>query len=415
VTRFPGGPTGGGGPLAGVRVVELAGIGAGPFACLLLAELGADVLRIERPGGGGLPVAPSDGLARSRPCAAVDLKQPAGREVLLRLAESADVLVEALRPGVTERLGVGPEACLARNPGLVYARMTGWGQQGPLARTAGHDITYAALTGALHATGTADKPMQAANVVADFGGGSLYLVVGVLAALLERSRSGRGQVVDAAMVDGAASLLTMVYTLLGSGHWRDERQANILDGGAPFYDTYRCADGRHVAVGALEPQFYAALVDGLGLTGKLPGAGQLDAAAWPAHRAAFAEVFATRTRDEWAAQFAGTDACVAPVLSLTEAPRHPHLAARGTFTTVDGIPQPRVAPRFSRTPGKEPSPPRAAGADSVTALRAWGFTAHEVNALVAAGAVHTAPGALPAEEGWPAGELDAGYPGDPTG
>jgi alpha-methylacyl-CoA racemase len=372
-----------GGPLSGIRVVELAGIGPGPYSCLLLAELGADVIRVDRPGGSDIANAPSSGLNRSRPSVAVDLKNPAGRDVVLRLAESADVLVEGLRPGVTERLGVGPEACLARNPRLIYARMTGWGQDGPLARTAGHDITYAALTGALHLSGTREKPMPAANLVADFGGGALFLVVGVLAALLERGRSGRGQVVDAAMVDGAASLATMMYTMFGAGLWRDERQANILDGGAPFYDTYRCADGGHVAVGALEPQFYAALVAGLGLDGELAG-GQYDTGHWPAHRAAFARVFATRARDEWAAHFAGTDACVAPVLGLAEAPEHPHLAARETFVTVDGIRQPRVAPRFSRTPGRLPTPPRAAGADTRSALRAWGFPADEVETLLAA-------------------------------
>jgi alpha-methylacyl-CoA racemase len=374
------------GPLAGIRVVELAAIGPAPFACLLLAELGADVIRIDRPGGGGLAV-DSAGLNRSRPCVAVDLKAEQGRDVVLRLIEKADVLVEGFRPGVAERLGVGPDTCLARNPALVYARMTGWGQEGPLSHTAGHDITFAAVTGALHVIGTKEKPLQAANIVADFGGGALYLVVGVLAALLERSHSGRGQVVDAAMVDGTASLITLLYTLLGAGLWTDERQANLLDGGAPFYDTYRCADGRHVAVGAIEPQFYAALLDGLGLTGTLEG-GQLDRSYWPAHREAFTRAFAARTRDEWAAHFEGTDACVAPVLSLTEAPNHPHLAARGTFTPVEGVTQPVVAPRFSRTPGRAPTPARPAGADTEAALRAWGLTAGEVEALVESGAVH---------------------------
>jgi alpha-methylacyl-CoA racemase len=330
-------------------------------------------------------------LSRSRPNVAVDLKNPAGRDVVLRLVERADVLVEGLRPGATERLGIGPADCLARNERLIYARMTGWGQDGPLARSAGHDITYAAITGALHMIGTREKPMQAVNLVADFGGGALYLVVGVLAALLERVTSGRGQVVDAAMVDGAASLSTMPYTMLGAGAWVDARQANMLDGGAPFYDTYRCADGKHVAVGALEPQFYAALIAGLGLNQpggglELPG-GQYDVEHWPAHREAFERVFATRTRDEWAAQFEGTDACVAPVLGLSEAPHHPHLAARGTFTTVDGVTQPRVAPRFSRTPGLDPTPVRPTGADTDSALRAWGFAAEEVSALLAAGAV----------------------------
>lgn len=370
------------GPLAGLRVVELSGLGPAPYACTLLAELGADVLRVDRPGA----VSPVAELNRSRPCVAVDLKSDRGRDVVLRLVQGADVLVEGLRPGVTERLGVGPEACLERNPRLVYARMTGWGQDGPLAQAAGHDITYAALTGALHATGPADQPMPAVNLVADFGGGSMFLVVGVLAALLERGSSGQGQVVDAAMVDGASSLMTMVYGLLGAGLWRDERRANLLDGGAPFYDTYRCADGGHVAVGALEPQFYALLLEGLGVADRIEGH-QLDQSCWPRQRAVLAEAFATRTRDEWAALFEGTDACVAPVLGLAEAPRHPHLAARGVFTELDGTVQPRVAPRFSRTPGLDPTPDRRAGEDTVGALGAWGFADEEIRDLLAAGAV----------------------------
>ncbi|HQR25879.1 MAG TPA: CaiB/BaiF CoA-transferase family protein [Nocardioides sp.] len=376
------------GPLAGLRVVELAGIGPAPYACTLLAELGADVVRVDRPGGGGLGDLAPD-LNRSRPCVAVDLRSAGGREVVLRLADQADVLVEGLRPGVTERLGVGPEVCLERNPRLVYARMTGWGQAGPLSQRAGHDITYAALTGALHATGSPEKPVQAVNLVADFGGGSMFLLVGVLAALHERSSSGRGQVVDAAMVDGAASLMTMVYGLFGSGLWRDERQANLLDGGAPFYDTYVCADGRHVAVGALEPQFFEELVERLGVADRIQGH-QLDATRWPEHRAVLAEAFLARTRDEWAAVFEDTDACVAPVLGLAEAPGHPHLAARRVFTEVDGRLQPRAAPRFSRTPGPEPTPARPAGADTRSALTAWGFTAEEVADLLVAGVVDQA-------------------------
>jgi alpha-methylacyl-CoA racemase len=354
---------------------------------MLLAELGADVIRVDRPTGGSRLVATDyDVLNRSRPSIAVDLKVPAGRDVVLRLVEQADVLVEGLRPGVTERLGLGPEECLGRNPRLVYARMTGWGQSGPLADRAGHDINYLGLTGALHAIGTAEKPVVPLNIGADFGGGSMFLVVGILAALLERAGSGQGQVVDAAMVDGGSSLVTMIYGMLGTGLWRDRRASNLLDGGAPFYDTYACRDGRHVAVGALEPQFYAAFVDGLGLGGSLPG-GQYDVAHWPEHRRLFAEAFATRTRDEWAATFAGTDACVTPVLSLHEAPSHPHLAARGTFVEQDGLPQPAPAPRFSRTPGAVRSGPRPAGADTRRALQAWGFTADELPALLAAGAV----------------------------
>jgi alpha-methylacyl-CoA racemase len=379
------------GPLKGIRVVELSGLGPAPYAAMLLAELGADVLRVDRPSAARLGL-PEDAevLNRSRPCVAVDLKTTGGRDVVLRLADQADVLIEGLRPGVTERLGVGPDACLARNPRLVYARMTGWGQHGPLADRAGHDINYLGLTGALHAIGTADKPIAPLNIGADFGGGSLFLVVGVLAALLERAGSGRGQVVDAAMVDGASSLITMIYGLLGAGLWRDQRAANLLDGGAPFYDTYACSDGKHVAVGALEPQFYAQLLDGLGLTGQLPG-GQHDLAHWPEHRRRIAEVLATRTRDEWAESFAGTDACVTPVLSLAEAPAHPHMRARGTFAAPGGSAQPGPAPRFSRTPGAVRSGPRRAGEDSRSALRAWGFGDDELEDLLAAGVVVQTP------------------------
>jgi alpha-methylacyl-CoA racemase len=375
------------GPLTGLRVVELAGLGPAPYACMLLAELGADVVRIDRPGAASLIVDPEkDALNRSRPSVAVDLKSPGGRDVLLRLLDDADVLVEGLRPGVLERLGIGPDEVLGRNPRLVYARMTGWGQDGPLAERAGHDINYLGLTGALHAIGTADKPAVPLNIGADFGGGSMFLLVGILAALFERGTSGRGQVVDAAMVDGASSLVTMIYGMLGAGLWQDRRAANLLDGGAPFYDTYACADGRHVAVGALEPQFYVAFLEGLGLTGALPG-GQYDLAHWPEHRRRFAEAFATRTRDEWADAFAGTDACVTPVLGLREAPVHPHLAARGTFVEQDGASLPGPAPRFSRTPGALRGPARRPGADTTAVLTDWGFSADEVRALLTSGAV----------------------------
>jgi alpha-methylacyl-CoA racemase len=379
------------GPLTGIRVVELSGLGPAPYACMLLAELGADVIRVGRPGGGGHLISPEiDNLNRSRPSVAVDLKSPDGREVLLRLLDRADVLVEGNRPGVVERLGVGPEDALARNPRLVYARMTGWGQHGPLAARAGHDINYLGLTGALHAIGTADKPVVPLNIGADFGGGSMFLVVGILAALLERAGSGQGQVVDAAMVDGASSLVTMIYGMLGGGLWQDRRAANLLDGGAPFYDTYTCADGRHVAVGALEPQFYAALLEGTGLTGALAG-GQYDVAQWPEHRRRFAEVFASRTRDEWAAAFAGTDACVTPILSLREAPADPHLVARGTFVELDGVTQPAPAPRFSRTPGGVRGGQRLPGADTREVLSEWGFADDEVERLLTGGAVAEAP------------------------
>lgn len=365
------------GPLAGVRVVELAGIGPGPYACLLLADLGADVVRVDRPGGAGLDAAPTPTLNRSRPTIEADLREAAGVETVLRLAAAADVLVEGMRPGVAERLGVGPEQCHARQPALVYARMTGWGQDGPLAQAPGHDINYAGLVGAVHATGSADKPRQALNLVADFGGGSLFLIVGILAALVERQRSGLGQVVDAAMIDGAASLLTMVYGLHADGRWSDRREDNLLDGGAPFYDTYRCADGKHVAVGALEPQFYAALLDGLELSFDTD---QLDRTGWPAQREAFTRAFVTRTRDEWCDHFTGTNACVSPVLSLHEAPHHPHLQARRTFTPERGGYEPVAAPRFSRTPGHRP-PKGGTSSGTAEFLRAAGFTDEEVASL----------------------------------
>jgi alpha-methylacyl-CoA racemase len=347
------------GPLAGLKVVELAGIGPGPHAAMILADLGASVVRVDRPSGGlqlGVPGAP-DPTLRGRRRVAADLKDPAGRETVLRLAERADVLLEGYRPGVTERLGVGPADCHARNPRLVYARMTGWGQDGPLAARAGHDINYISLTGVLHAIGRAgERPVPPLNLVGDFGGGSMLLVVGVLAALWEAQRSGQGQVVDAAMVDGASLLVQMVWGLRGQGRWTDGREENVLDGHAPFYDTYTCADGRHLAVGALEPQFYAALLAGLGLDGeKLPA--QYDRTGWPALRARFTEVFASRSRDEWAEVFAGTDACVTPVLAFGEVPAHPHLAARGTIVERDGIPQAAPAPRFSRTPPAVPDSP----------------------------------------------------------
>ena len=374
------------GPLAGVRVVELGGIGPGPFAALVLAELGADVVRVDRPDEAN-PLALAGGLRRSRPSIAVDLKSEAGRDVVHRLVDDADVLLEGFRPGVAERLGLGPDECLARNPRLVVARMTGWGQDGPWAQRAGHDITYAAVSGTLHALGGAARPVVPVPLVGDFAGGSMYLVVGVLAALLSRGVSGRGQVVDAAMVDGAAHLASLVHGLLGAGAWRDEREANLLDGGAPFYGVYECADGGFIAVGALEPAFWAELVAGLGLTPDAVGE-QFDTEGWGRQRAAFAAAFATRDRDDWAARFEGTDACVAPVLSLAEAPHHPQLVARGTFAPdAHGHPVPRTGPRFSATPGLAPGPEPVPGADTTAYLLAHGFDADEVAELVASGAV----------------------------
>jgi alpha-methylacyl-CoA racemase len=329
------------GPLTGLHVVELGGIGPGPHAAMVLADLGAEVVRVTRPGG-----EPYDMLPGRRRVEA-DLKDDSGRATVWELIDDADVLIEGFRPGVAERLGFGPDECLTRNPRLVYGRMTGWGQAGPLAQQAGHDINYIGLTGVLHAIGTSDgRPTAPLNLVGDFGGGSMYLVVGVLAALWERHRTGQGQVVDAAIVDGTSSLAQQFWMLRGLGAWTDDRGANVLDTGAPFYDTYRCADGRYVAVGALEPHFYAALLAGLGLADEsLPA--QLDRGGWPVLRERFAEIFATRTRDEWTDTFAGKDACVTPVLTFAEAAEHPHLRARATIITVDGIPRAAPAPRFS--------------------------------------------------------------------
>lgn len=372
------------GPLSGIRVVELAGLGPAPYACMLLADLGAEVLRVDRPTAGfGVPA--YDVTGRGRSSVAIDLKNPDAAEVVLRLVDSADVLVEGLRPGVAERLGIGPEVCLERNPRLVYGRMTGWGQDGPLAPRVGHDINYAAITGALGAIGEKGrKPVPPLNLLADFGGGSMFLVTGILAALLERGTSGQGQVVDAAMVDGVTSLLSMTYGFLAAGFWNDERGTNLLDGGAPFYDTYECADGEYVAIGALEPQFWAVVVEQLGLQ-DLPD--QNDRSSWPQQRERLASAFRTRTRDEWAAVFEPLDACVSPVMRLGEARSHPHLTERGSVAEVDGVPQPAPAPRFSRTPGQVGRPPAPAGADTRDALQAWGFGAAEVERLEADGVV----------------------------
>ncbi|MFC7728953.1 CaiB/BaiF CoA transferase family protein [Actinomadura keratinilytica] len=350
------------GPLSGVRVVELAGIGPGPFAAMLLADLGADVVRVDRASSAarGTDPVPADFLGRGKRSIAVDLKNERGREVVLRLVERSDVLIEGFRPGVTERLGIGPDACLARNPALVYGRMTGWGQEGPLARSAGHDIGYIAVTGALHAIGRAGGPPQVPmNLLGDFAGGSMYLVVGVLSALLEARASGRGQVVDAAIVDGTAHLSTFIHSFLAGGMWRDERGVNLLDTGAPWYDVYETADGKHVAVGALEPQFYAEFLRRLGLADAgLPDRG--DPANWPELRERFAAAFKSRTRDEWAEIFLPGDGCVAPVLSLREAAEHPYNTAREVFVERGGHRQPAPAPRFSRTApeiGGPPPPP----------------------------------------------------------
>jgi alpha-methylacyl-CoA racemase len=379
----------GGGPLTGVRVLELAGIGPGPFCAMVLADAGATVLRIDRPGaspgvGPGVSRARPERefLNRGRQSVVLDLKHPRAVDALLRLADVADVLLEGFRPGVTERMGVGPEACLARNPRLVYARMTGWGQDGPLATTAGHDIGYIARTGALHALGRAGGPPAfPANLLGDFGGGGMVMAYGICAALVERATSGRGQVVDAAIVDGVASLLAMPLMFMAQGGWRDERGVNLLDGGVPWYDVYETADGKWMAVGALEPQFYAALLAGLGLT---DAPARNDPQNWPELRALFGARFKDRTRDEWAAAFAGTDACVEPVLSMHEAAADPHLTARETYVVRDGMTQPSPAPRFSRTPGRLSEPPPVPGQHTTEALTEWGLA--DAADLVACGA-----------------------------
>jgi alpha-methylacyl-CoA racemase len=376
------------GPLDGVRVVELAGIGPAPFAGMLLADLGADVVQVDRPGGGPDPVAAGHRiLRRGRRSIAVNLKDPGGAALVLRLVAGADVLIEGYRPGVAERLGLGPEACLAANPRLVYGRMTGWGQDGPLADRAGHDIDYIALAGALGLVGRAGaKPTVPLNLIGDFGGGGMLMAVGVLAALVSVRGGGAGQVVDAAMVDGTAVLLAMLLGLHGAGQW-GPRGSNLLDGGAPFYDAYRCADGGYVAVGALEEQFYAALLDGLGLAGDPDLPDRADPASWPELRRRLTDVFATRTRDEWAAAFAGTDACVAPVLDPDEAAAHPHLAARGTYREVDGLLQPAPAPRFSGTPTDIPPPAPAPGADTTAVLTDLGLSPTEITTLRESGTI----------------------------
>jgi alpha-methylacyl-CoA racemase len=375
------------GTLTGVKVVEFAGIGPGPFCCMMLADMGADVIRIDRADqvGRDLREPRTNTTLRGRRNIALDLKSPAGVAVALDLCAKADILIEGFRPGVMERLGLGPDVVCERNPKLVYGRMTGWGQDGPIAHTAGHDINYIALSGALHAIGTKATPVPPLNLVGDYGGGALYMVVGVLAAYIEAQRSGEGQVVDTAMVEGASSLMTPTYGAFAAGQWTEERETNRLDGGSHHYGVYETKDGQHVAIGPNEPQFYALMLKELGLDGEtLPG--QTDRTHWPEMRQRFARIFKTKTREEWTAQLEQKDVCFAPVLSMREAPNHPQNKARGSFIEVDGVLQPAPAPRFSRTPSRVPCGPAFAGQHSEQVLADWGIDKVRIAELVGAAA-----------------------------
>ena len=378
------------GPLSGVKVVELAGIGPGPFCAMLLADLGADVVRVDRMTQVDLGIDRGrqfSVLNRSRRSVSVDLKNPDGVETVLKLVEGADALIEGFRPGVTERLGLGPDECLARNPKLVYGRMTGWGQEGPLAHAAGHDINYIALTGALHAIGSADKPSPPLNLVGDFGGGGIYLAFGVCAALLEAKTSGEGQIVDAAMTEGAASLMASIYGMHASGHWSDQREDNVLDGGSYYYGVYETSDGKFVSIGSIEGKFHDELLQ---LTGLQDASTEErnDQSGWPEKTDRMAEVIKSKTRDEWDEIMLGSDVCYAPVLDLSEAPSHPHNVARGSFVEVDGVVQPAPAPRFSRTPGEVQMPPPSPGQHTAEVLTDWGFSVEDVEKLKDVGAVN---------------------------
>ena len=357
------------GPLTGLKIVEFAGIGPGPFCGMLLSDLGADVVRIDRVGARG--GAKTDVTARGRRSVALDLKDPAAVETALSLMDKADAVFEGFRPGVMERLGLGPDVALKRNPKLVYGRMTGWGQFGPYAQAAGHDINYIAIVGALHAIGTAEKPVPPLNLVGDFGGGALYLAFGLLAGVIHARATGQGQVIDCAMTDGAASLMSMFYGMSAAGVWADQRKANMLDGGAQFYDTYECSCGRFISLGSIEPQFYALLLEKAGLEDPAFKA-QMDRGAWPDLKSKLAAVIKTKTRDDWCQIMDATDVCFAPVMSLAEAPSHPHNAARKTFVEVEGVMQPAPAPRFSATPGAIQGPAPAIGAHTEEALADWG-------------------------------------------
>jgi len=378
------------GPLEGVRVIEIAGIGPGPFAAMMLADMGAEVLRVVRTGTGGMSMAGNprlDFFNRNKRCVALNLKDPRATELALRLIEGADAVLEGYRPGVMEKLGLGPEVCLGRNPRLVYGRMTGWGQDGPLANSAGHDINYVALTGALHAIGECGgKPVVPLNLVGDFGGGGMFLAYGMVCALLEAAKSGKGQVVDAAMVDGASTLMAMMYAAFQSGFWSNSRGSNMLDGGAHFYGVYETADGKYVSIGSIEPQFYALLLEKLGIDPQsLPH--QMDPRHWEALRDRFDVIFRTRSREQWCDLMEGTDICFAPVLGLDEVAHHPHMVSRGNFLHDGDVWQPAPAPRFSRTHPAAPTEPVASGADTDATLAAVGLSAQEISELRAAGVV----------------------------
>jgi alpha-methylacyl-CoA racemase len=380
------------GPLHGVRVIELAGIGPGPYAGMMLADMGADVLRVDRSSAvGDKDGQPTDVLGRGRQSVGIDLKHPDGRDAVLKLVESADALIEGFRPGVTERLGLGPDDCLARNPRLVYGRMTGWGQEGPYAPTAGHDINYIALSGTLSLIGRRGAaPTPPVNIIGDFGGGGMFLAFGVVCGVLEASRSGQGQVIDAAMIDGAAALAAMMWGFKAAGSW-GERGTNLLDTGSWYYDVFETSDGSYISLGSLEPQFFAEMIRITGLADDVDGGGPIppqgDRSTWPAAKERLSALIKTKSRDEWCALMEGTDVCFAPVLDLDEAPEHPHHRLRGTFVEVDGVVQPAPAPRFSRTPGSIRNSAPAPGAQTDSALASWGFDGDEIARLHTAGAI----------------------------
>lgn len=380
------------GPLSGIKVIELKGIGPGPYAGMLLADMGAEVIVVERSrqANGIAGAAEKDINSRGKKSIALNLKNPQGVEILLKLVETADMLIEGFRPGVVEKLGVGPEACHARNPGLIFGRLTGWGQTGPLAKVAGHDINYISIAGALASMGGQDKPIPPLNLVGDYAGGSLFLVMGMLAALNERNQSGKGQVIDAAVTDGTANLMSVLYSLHNMGQWTPDRASNLLDGGAHFYGAYETADGKFVSIGSIEPQFYQLLIEKAQLNpeqfGQQPGE-QMNSSRWPELKKTLEEVFKTKTRDQWCDLLEGTDACFAPVLDFLEAPQHPHNKARSTFIDIDGTVQPGIAPKFSRSECATPATPKAEGADTESVLKNLGLSGDDIQQLLTSGAI----------------------------